>query len=279
METQDQFNVKMLTAAVAALSFYFLSDDMDEVRMEIERIFPQMVLHDKKMSFGSSKTDTFKHKVKEIKSKFNKFTSKFDRENLTKYNDIIFYVFMVSLMLTIMIYGQNYWESNNGSMQWVRDNGSVLITAMIFTVFVIHSRNTMEFINSFYIRRTNNLVCNILNGKGVRNQIGHKIGLGVVTSLAVLVCILLFVVGYYYGDRVRKDSEDEEDSGIKSFMLAAMVISFLFISFFWIFVGCNSMLFSGATTCLDNYSLSLEDKFVTLSMILLTLSGFISWSQ
>lgn len=277
METQESFNVKMLTAAVAALSFYFLSDDMDEVRMELMKMFPRSGIHDqiKGVSFGAgnqvrNQLEKLGKHIKNIKTS-NKFPK------ITHVNDTIFYVSMVVLMLTIIIYGKDYWE-NSSQDSWLRDNGTVLITAMIFTVLVIHSRNTIEFINTFYVNYTSKSVCRILNRQPVIDNFG-KGTLGVASFLSLLVVVLLFVVGYYYGDKVRKNDNTDDNQQMKTFTTVAIILSLLFISFFWIIFGCKGMLLNGTLTCLDNYSLTLEDKLVTLAMILLTLSGFLSWSQ
>lgn len=305
--SKESFNVQMIAAAIAGLAFYFFSDDMDEVRIELDKLFKTNTI-----SYNRYVGNRFGGKFKTVTEQATKFKKNINVKNLiptempnvdslsqklynspsllnskieksidkfNNINDISLYVILLALLITIIFYGKVFWENNK--IPFVDENGAGIIVILVFTVFILHGRNFLDFVLTFI--KNDNKVFKI-NSKceaDILNQNVEKPWMVVTGISAFIVLVLLLVIGIFYTNKLieeKEEKEEETSDGLRYFILACIVICFLFISIFWITWGCKTLSYGKGVNCIDNNELSIEDKLVTLSLIFLSISGFVSWS-
>lgn len=334
------YELKVIGVVTFAILFYFMTDNYNEIRREMANGVKIPIIYEidreiqngfgsggQKFKAASQKVINAIGAVGGIKSldqrigvrKDNMINSKSRTfmethpklkkiyETFTSYNDIVLYLVLLGLMLTIIFYGKSWWEEyflrsdaiiNSGLSQEEIDEEVYMFNKLkwllpsiicfsLFIVFVIHGRNVYDFLFYNVFQKDNkrfsiNKNCDIrINDIPTKGDKKIATGVGLLAVLALLSILITGCLFSYITNMEEQDNYDDDYDKQKYKMTIAgismVVFSLLIISFFWMIFGCRTFWLKKSISCIGSREVGTEDKFVFLSMVILTLVGFMSW--
>lgn len=290
---KETFNLKLLSATALALGIYFMSENLDEPRSEIHNMFPKQSSN----NFGNSKLSKFKDLKIQMTNKFPKLKKevKLDqitvtnakkkavslaekieetfvktpidtKHPITAYNDTIYYIVFIGILLGIMAYGKTWWENSPEYKSWADQYAAILSgNSLLVTLFIQIWLGIALLIKFYNINKYGGFFF-------MNNNCNFRLFESKKIPMIATIIIMIFILSSLLA-LSSKDLKNEQEQD-KSTKIPILFIIFILIALSWLFWGGMYT----AKNTFGYWKMELYDKLSIASLLLITLSTFLSWA-
>lgn len=199
-------------------------------------------------------------------------------KKFSDYNDLIFYIIFVGLLLTIIFYGKQWLEESEEYSNWAKDNGSFVSGVfLILSGLILMSTINIDSLKSDFISKNLNMngtyyinpkSCNYKifdNSKFTKLSRSRSI-------IVILLVAILIGVGITFNYIYMKNKTDEEKQEINTNICTGFII-FAFL------VVCGLLFFGYSTEHVCCSTTLTNDKKYLCVMVFVSISALLGWSM